>query len=469
MRTRRKTRVAPLASLLGMVRDSTVAPIRPVAQPHASPHDAKIPIHPRLAAVFRVLDESGAWLLIRGEDDLFRPAGDVDILVSAEQVPCLDIRLQASGFFRVLAPGHGSHRFYFNYSPDEDLWLKLDIVSDITFGPRQEWKTNLALHCLQSRMRRGPLWVPAPVDQAWLQLLHLFLDKGEIQPARVELARRAGRVISSGDYVAEKVDHYMGAGTAVKMLALVRSGDFADVPAAAANMRAAWTVGARLQTTARSALSRGLRMVPPTLQVMSGRGIVVGVMGPDGAGKTSLLRSLAVTLPVKGHYVYMGLWSTGPRDGLLRQLPGGRLGNKVVRIFRGSLAARYWRLRGHLVLLDRVPHDTLLPGSIDKSIGGRIAKALAFALGPEPDVLLVLDAPGEVMFARKGEHTVEILEGWRRAYLELAQLFPTNRVLDASQPLHLVRRDATAIVWDALVAGAEYGDPPRLDPGKRYD
>ncbi|WP_354148888.1 hypothetical protein [Arthrobacter sp. 754] len=413
-----------------------------------------IPTHPSLTAVFQTLDRSGPWLLLRGEEDLIRPSGDVDILVSKAQLPGLDSLLKAAGFARVLAPGHGSHRFYFNYSRADDLWLKLDIVSDISFGTNQQWKTSFAGRCLDARTRRGHIWLPAAADQAWLQLLHLFLDKGEIVPARAELALQAGNFASAEDDLARRIDRYVGPGSAVELLNVVRSGNFDGVPAVSARLSAAWTARSVLSTTVRRDVSRVLRTVSPVLQDKPGRGLAVGVMGPDGAGKTSLLRSLSDTLPVSGKYVYMGLWSAGPWDDLLRRIPGGRLAKKVVRILGGSFDARYQRLFGCVVLLDRVPHDARLPGSIDNSLGGRISAALALALAPEPDVLLVLDAPGEMMFARKGEHSVEVLEEWRRAYLDLAKGLRGAAVLDASQPQDSVRRTATAIVWNAVVGGA---------------
>lgn len=425
-----------------------------------------LPCHPRLTAVFQALDKSGPWLLLRGEEDLGRPSGDVDILVSKAQLSGLDSLLKTAGFARVLAPGHGSHRFYFSYDRAGDLWLKLDIVSGISFGTHQQWKTSLARRCLETRTRKGQIWLPAAGDQAWLQLLHLFLDKGEIVPARADLARRAGWLASAEDALARRINRYLGPDAAVELLNLVRSGNFDGVPTMAARLRAAWTGRSVLGTVARTGMSRALRTVPPILQGRAGRGLTVGVMGPDGAGKTSLLRSLSTTLPVNGKYVYMGLWSTGPRDELLRRIPGGRLAKKVARILVGSMAARYQRLRGHVVLLDRVPHDARLPGSMDTSLGGRISAALAFALVPEPDVLLVLDAPGEVMFARKGEHSVEILEGWRQAYLDLAKGLPRAWVLDAGAPQDAVRRAATEIVWNAVVSGPASPGPATRNPRK---
>ena len=90
----------------------------------------------------------------------------------------------------------------------------------------------------------------------------------------------------------------------------------------------------------------------------------------------------------------------------LRRVPGGRLGQKIIRIIKGGITSSYHAARGRLVLLDRVAYDARLPGAVDHSVGGRITSALAHRFSPTPDALFVLDAPGEVMFARKGEHSV---------------------------------------------------------------
>jgi hypothetical protein len=417
-------------------------------------------IHPSVAKAFHALDESGLpWVLLRGENDLARPSGDVDILLASEHLPGLDELMNGIGFCRVRAPGHGSHRFYFNYADPDDLWVKLDVVSDICFGPFQQWRTQLAPGCLERRTRKDPLWLPAPADQAWLQLLHLAMDKGRISPERVGIARFAGAIASVDDEIAEFVDRRMGPGTAGALLDLVRSDKFDEVRALAMRMKYAWTAGQAVRTRALAFTHRALRLLGPRLQ---GRGLVVGVMAPDGAGKTTLLHRLGAAVPIPSRYVYMGMWGAGPWDPWLRRVPGGRLGKKVFRVFRGGLAARYHCLRGRLVLMDRVAYDALLPGSVDTSIPGRITDALALRVGPEPDVLLVLDVPGEVMFARKGEHSAEILENWRQAYLKLADRLPAAWVLDADQPQDLVQRHATEITWRSITPGA--ADTHGADP-----
>jgi thymidylate kinase len=68
-------------------------------------------------------------------------------------------------------------------------------------------------------------------------------------------------------------------------------------------------------------------------------------------------------------------------------------------------------------------------------------------LNPHPDLVVLLDAPGAVMFARKGEHSAEVLEGRRQGYLALAARFPHSVVLDASRPADQVRTAALTAIW----------------------
>jgi O-antigen/teichoic acid export membrane protein len=68
---------------------------------------------------------------------------------------------------------------------------------------------------------------------------------------------------------------------------------------------------------------------------------------------------------------------------------------------------------------------------------------------PPPDLLVVLDAPGDVLHGRKPEHLPERLERDRQGYLSLAHRVPGAIVVDASKPFEEVRRDVTDNVWRA--------------------
>jgi thymidylate kinase len=61
--------------------------------------------------------------------------------------------------------------------------------------------------------------------------------------------------------------------------------------------------------------------------------------------------------------------------------------------------------------------------------------------------VLLLDAPGELLYARKGEHDVALLERQREGYRALQPRFPRAFVLDASRDADRVRASATALIW----------------------
>jgi hypothetical protein len=417
-------------------------------------------VNPGLAEALGALDSTGLpWVLMRGEGDLVRPEGDVDLLVSPELLPGLDQLLAGVGFRRVVALGHGSHRFYFRYLSDEDFWIKLDIVSDISFGRFQELRTALASGCLARRVALGPLWLPEAHDQAWLQILHLVLDKGEIAPGKVPAARSAAALASAEDPVAVFLDQKLGDGTAGTLLDVLQSERFDEVPARAATLKREWTA-TRVPPLLLSSVNKALRRVGPKVK---GRGPVVGALAPDGAGKTTLLHGLRSSCPLPSAYVYMGLWSSTAQDRWLQKIRGGFLVRKVFRILRGGLAARYHSLRGRVVLMDRLAFDALLPGSQAQGRLGVLTDALALRVQPRPDLVLVLDAPGELMFARKGEHSPQILEEWRNAYLELAEDIPSAYILDAGQSASLVRMKATELLWN-VTAHTSTDEGAEADP-----
>src|SRR6478609_3942682 len=187
--------------------------------------------HPMLIRAFQELDDTGRpWLLLRGAHELDRPAGDVDLLAGGSPEE-LDATLERAGFTRLVAPGHGDHRFYFARDAEQNLWLKLDVVTGISFGPYQQWDVPVAADCLHRRIRIAGIPRPAVNDESWLLLLHLVLDKGRIPAERIDLARQAATISTDSDPIAVIVDGLAGPGTAGSLLDAIRQGRFDEIPA----------------------------------------------------------------------------------------------------------------------------------------------------------------------------------------------------------------------------------------------
>jgi thymidylate kinase len=107
--------------------------------------------------------------------------------------------------------------------------------------------------------------------------------------------------------------------------------------------------------------------------------------------------------------------------------------------------ARYHRFCGRVVILDRHVYDSWISKTPDTA-GKRFRKRLFEGGFPVPDLVVLLDAPGEMLLKRKGEHTAEWLEGQRLAYLALKNRLPQMVVVDATQTLEQVQREVAALV-----------------------
>jgi thymidylate kinase len=125
----------------------------------------------------------------------------------------------------------------------------------------------------------------------------------------------------------------------------------------------------------------------------------------------------------------------------------------MARLAARSVQCRYHRRRGRVVLLDRFTYDAALP-SPDLDWRGRVTLAAVRLLSTDPDLVLVLDAPAEVMYARKGEQGVPVLARDRGSYLSLAAGNPAATVIDATLAPARVRTHAHRALWRTLAAPA---------------
>jgi len=79
-------------------------------------------------------------------------------------------------------------------------------------------------------------------------------------------------------------------------------------------------------------------------------------------------------------------------------------------------------------------------------------------LYPRPDLVILLDAPAEVLHARKGEGTPESLERKRQEYMALSGVVERFQVVDATRDIDTVVADvigAIRAVETEVASGSE--------------
>jgi thymidylate kinase len=227
----------------------------------------------------------------------------------------------------------------------------------------------------------------------------------------------------------------------------------------------------------------------------------VALIGPDGAGKTTVARRLENDLDRPAKYLYMGVnWDASdhllPSTRLVQAIrrargkgsgPGGppelpsqptrsaplprrilrsgwrglSLANRLAEEwYRQILAWRYVR-RGVIVVFDRHffsdYHAFDVVGGVQSSWGRRLHGLLLSRVYPKPSLVIFLDAPPALLLARKGEGTLESLERRRQDYLALAAHTPHFVTLDASRPLDDVVRDVAGTIESFAKSGGGRG------------
>jgi thymidylate kinase len=203
---------------------------------------------------------------------------------------------------------------------------------------------------------------------------------------------------------------------------------------------------------------RGLARVRTKFPVSLRRvGPVVAVLGPDGAGKGSVIAALNERVPVAITVVYFGSRQRArsatevvePQPAPPAWRESAWLIVRLIRTWRrlASVYAKAWR--GTIVLCDRHPLEVLAVRPERRPFNKKLERFLLSRLVPRPDAIVVLDAPGEVLFDRKGEHSAEILERWRANYLE--EFVPRGaRIVSSEGDMQETVASVSQHVWEAL-------------------
>jgi thymidylate kinase len=222
----------------------------------------------------------------------------------------------------------------------------------------------------------------------------------------------------------------------------------------------------------------------------------VALIGADGAGKTTVARRLPAMLPVPVRYLYMGV-STDSSNAMLpttrvvrriKRATGAapdtagppshgsrpprsrsfvkrraadvraalRVGNRLAEEWYRQWLAWRWERNGAVVVFDRHffidyhAYDVDDGTADDRTWSQRLHGTILGRFYPRPDLVIYLDAPGDVLLARKGEGTVEALERRRGEYRAIARHVPDFVEVDATSPVEEVADRVAEIIVSRL-------------------
>ena len=217
----------------------------------------------------------------------------------------------------------------------------------------------------------------------------------------------------------------------------------------------------------------------------------IALIGADGAGKSTVTNQILQQSSIPVERIYMGAnkaeathvlfttkliyWlagtlrdredqggppdrskSSGAPSGLLRRIVHEikaflRISILISEEWYRQICAWYYVARGKMVLFDRhyfvdyYYHHIIYNGDYIP-LAAKLHGAMLQTLYPRPDLVILLDAPADVLYARKSEGTFEAIKKRREEYLNMSGFFNKFVVVNAAQPQEEVIKEVIKLI-----------------------
>jgi thymidylate kinase len=422
-----------------------------------------------MARVFQALDEAEiAFCIPHGHADLPGFSGsDIDIIVDPSLPPgelsrILADRRATLGYQILESRGH----LQVVATPDGAASIAFDFAPDVTLGSRHFISGR---EVLAKRIRHGNFWIPEP-HMEFICLLLRFLSRGAMNVGR---RRRLSALYDLDRAGCDRQIARFFPATDAKIIVSAASRDrWEELDPEAGRLSRAMQRRALLRHPLRAIRLRLEALGQKLDRIARPNGLRVVLLGPDGAGKSSMVQALE-NHPLA---LFNRTECRGFAPRMFRRLLRRRHGPTdqphalAPRSAPASIIrAGYWLLhqlaehatsrvdlaRSTLILYDRHLVDVLVDQKRYRYGGPRWLLSAIWSIMPRPDLILLLDAPADVLHRRKQELSLAETDRQRQQYLRLVTGLENGHVIDAAQPFenvvaqvstllvaHLARREA---------------------------
>jgi thymidylate kinase len=396
---------------------------------------------------------------------------DVDLAVhpkDAEKLPAVWRALRERGYGPIQLLNHEVNAYAFVFAWFEGLSLRTVMV-DIAFEHRQSgliWKSGEEL--IAGRQRRGIVWVADPgVEFAYLLVKKML--KGSFKASREQryklLVERIGRPRAK-----KIITELFGDRSRDEVLAACENAHLGPI---LRSLRKSFLLKRFVRNPVnlvRYVLAEGLRLGRRWLQPT---GLLLVLLGPDGVGKSTLVAGMTTTLTqlFRRHDVFH--WRPGvivpieegdapsgnPHDGPPRSA-------LVSILFLFGFCLDYWlgyalRIRPLLarsgfVIFDRYYYDLLVDQKRYRYAGPMSLVRLLLRFIPgRKNLVLILDAPEDVVLSRKQQLTPEELQRQRVSYRGLTEVLKNSHIIETHQGVDQTLAESCRIVTGHLAQRLE--------------
>lgn len=190
----------------------------------------------------------------------------------------------------------------------------------------------------------------------------------------------------------------------------------------------------------------------------------IAFIGPDGCGKSSVIEAIVREFApafqkIERFHLRPGLFPGHTKPGSAVTDPHGKPARSLLMSVAkmAYLASDYWlgwilrvrpaMMRTRLVVFDRYFYDILVDPKRVRYGGPKWFLSLLLKVLPEPELVVLLDAPPEVLWSRKQEVPFEEVVRQQESYRAFSKTCNRVVVVDAAQPLRtVVQQTAQALL-----------------------
>lgn len=312
---------------------------------------------------------------------------------------------------------------------------------------------------LTGRRRHGWFWIPE-VSTEFGCYLARTIAKGSLDE-RKEM--RLQELYSQDPARCERQIENFWSGTSQAVIAAAaRSGDWRKVRADLSEFQTELMRSIASMSPGAYFGAKAKRMLGWLGNIWRPQGISVVLLGPDGAGKSSIVDGLPPR--VSDVFARSYCWGFAPplhrlfrrrrqRTDEPHKLPPRAAFVSLVRAgywfayaLGSELVLRITVARSTLVLYDRHFVDILVDAKRYRYGGPQWILDLIWRFMPKPDLVILLDAPAEVLQQRKQEVPFEETARQRNAYLSLMRQIKNGHIVDASRSREQVADQVVQVI-----------------------
>jgi thymidylate kinase/O-antigen/teichoic acid export membrane protein len=425
-----------------------------------------------LQSVFNTLDRAGiGYCVLHGYEDYpWHIKSDVDIVISQGVSP-----IQLATLFHNTSGQNGTYVVQFSelhfvlalkHSRSPTVFLHLDMSVDCEARGLFIYSGR---DLIANRRRYGQFWVPT-ASLEFICYLARKIIKRQLDTNHTQRLSDLYREDPMG--CQHQLNQFWGKDSASRIANAAATGSWQTVLEALDALRTEvelraisrhpWRIVKSQWHTFRSRIGRLWR---PEC------GLTIVLLGPDGAGKSSVVR--AINDELAGAFTGTTCHRFPP--GVINQLFHTPQGTEtephatpprspltsVTRavLYWGVFYATWYRLkarfalaRGRLLIHDRHLVDAIIDPKRYRYGGPTWILRLIWRVVPGPDMVIVLDAPPDVIQARKQEVPFVETARQRHAYLSLVEAMPNGHIVDASRPLPQVIDQVRKLILSELAA-----------------